>query len=338
MATVDVAYPNALLDFARLRQLDADALVAQVGLDRPALAEANARVGSDKVYALFDALAELTGDQTVGLSVAEATVPDSGALAIVRYAASNSTTIREVAQRAAELLTIVDDTNQAIFEEDEHTGRYGLVGPQPPTPINRFAVQYSLAQQYRVARLIAKKPFVPMAVHFVQPAPDKGGERFAEVFHCQNIRYAQPRDEIVLDVEVLSRGIVGADPALGRLLYSMAQARLAELPKQDSLEARARREIVTTLPEGAGLDLLAKRMSMSERTLQRRLKEAGLTHKALVNETRQGLAERMVLEGRMQQTDIAYLLGYSDTTAFARAFRRWFGQSPSAFCRAASEA
>ncbi len=335
MATVDVAYPNALLAFGRFHGLDVKSLRAAVGLDESVLAEENARVGSEKLYALFDLLAERLDNPTVGLRVAAETEPDSGALAIVRYAATNSSSIREVGQRAAELLTIVDDTNQCVFEEDEHVMRYALVGPNPPEGINRYAVQYSFSQQLRIARLIAVTPFSPVEVHFAHTAPVRGLDEYERAFHCKVIKFGQPRDELVFDAAVADQAVVGADLALGRLLFSMAQQRLADLP-EDTLEARARREVVATLVEGAGLDLLAKRMSMSERTLQRRLKEAGLSHKALVEDARRALAERMVKEGRMTQPDIAHLLGYSDTTAFARAFRRWFDQSPGEFQRGAS--
>lgn len=79
------------------------------------------------------------------------------------------------------------------------------------------------------------------------------------------------------------------------------------------------------------LTAIARRMRMSTRTLQRRLKFCGVDFEDLLDETRRGEALRLILEGEHTITEIAYRTGYSDPAHFTRAFRRWTGEAPSRF-------
>ena len=67
---------------------------------------------------------------------------------------------------------------------------------------------------------------------------------------------------------------------------------------------------------------------MSERTLQRQLAEHGITHSTLVDDIRRGLALKHIGDASVSITEIGYMLHFSDTTAFYRAFKRWTGESP----------
>lgn len=79
------------------------------------------------------------------------------------------------------------------------------------------------------------------------------------------------------------------------------------------------------------LPTIAKRMGMSTRTLQRRLKFCGIDFEELLDETRRSEALRLLCDGSHTMTEIAYRVGYSDPAHFTRAFRRWTGESPSRF-------
>jgi AraC-like DNA-binding protein len=78
---------------------------------------------------------------------------------------------------------------------------------------------------------------------------------------------------------------------------------------------------------------LARRLGMSPRTLQRKLKEANLSYTRLLDSVRREMAERYMADERLDLNDLAFLLGFSEQSAFQRAFRRWMGQSPGAWRR-----
>ncbi|MOA52784.1 HTH-type transcriptional regulator VirS [compost metagenome] len=95
---------------------------------------------------------------------------------------------------------------------------------------------------------------------------------------------------------------------------------------------RARHELARQLPEqGADLELLAQTLQLSPRTLQRRLREAGLSFSQLLDETREQLVLHYLRDPALELAEIAFLVGFSEAGSLARAFRRWTGQSPGAY-------
>jgi AraC-like DNA-binding protein len=133
----------------------------------------------------------------------------------------------------------------------------------------------------------------------------------------------------------LSRAALAAtmrttDSALSRALAGVAE-RLG-MREPPSIEVEIRGQLPALLAEGR-LDAssLARSLGMSERTLNRRLAEAGTTYQRVVDAFRAERAERMLLEARASSAQIAAALGFTDQTAFIRAFRRWKGATPGAW-------
>ena len=76
------------------------------------------------------------------------------------------------------------------------------------------------------------------------------------------------------------------------------------------------------------LEALAERYHVSARTMQRRLAEQGETFQAVLQRVRYQLAREYLADGRLELTEVAALLGYSEHSAFTRAFRQWAGVGP----------
>lgn len=108
------------------------------------------------------------------------------------------------------------------------------------------------------------------------------------------------------------------------------------LHTETDLLAQLQQCILDALPDGgATLDAIAARLGFSERTLQRRLQSLQLNFQQLVERLRFNAACRYLLQGGLPLTEIGYQLGYSEPSAFSRAFRRWSGVSPLAYRRRA---
>jgi AraC-like DNA-binding protein len=111
----------------------------------------------------------------------------------------------------------------------------------------------------------------------------------------------------------------------------MLAGELARLDKSDVI-ARCRAAVLEDLPSGeASAEDTAKQLHMSPRTLQRKLAEAQTTYVQLVDDTRKDLALRYIEDPRRSITDITFSLGFSQPSAFTRAFRRWTGLAPSEY-------
>lgn len=154
------------------------------------------------------------------------------------------------------------------------------------------------------------------------------------------VRFGAPLLRVEVPIAGLSLPISNRDPALFSLLNQQAEALLNVLPdQQDDFDIRVRDYLRKALPEGAPtLDGLAAALAMSARTVHRRLAERGMNFGALLQQTREQLARQYLDEGRISLSEVAFMLGYSQQSAFSRAFRHWTGQTPRQYLNRAGRA
>ena len=173
---------------------------------------------------------------------------------------------------------------------------------------------------------------MPKWIHFAHHRQSGLAER--ESFFGIAPRFGMEANRVMLDRSDLRR----RNPAADRRLYQILEHRMAALlPEQgdDDLILKVREEVAEALAVGADLNTVAKRLGLGVRTLQRRLRDCGLAYNDIVEEVRQAEAFRHLRHEDLQISEIAIRLGYSEVSAFDRAFRRWTSTSPLAFRREA---
>jgi AraC-like DNA-binding protein len=144
-----------------------------------------------------------------------------------------------------------------------------------------------------------------------------------------NIRSGHPWAGIRFDAALLKRPMTTADAMIEGLMRHYGDLRLAALPESQGEIRQLRREIARVLVKGeGGIEHLARATGTSVRTLQRRLKDAGLNYSELQDDVRKTLAFNLLENESLALGEIAFSLGYSDVSAFNHAFRRWAGHSP----------
>jgi AraC-like DNA-binding protein len=217
------------------------------------------------------------------------------------------------------VFTLID---QGPFVRIEHTLTGGAVQ-------HRHSAESTMAAQVVAAEQLTQMKLKPVAVefHHAEPASLKEHIRIFGLtpsFLC-------PVNAIVWPREALDRPVHAADAALSRVLSRHADALLAALPNiADSFADRLRAWLVRNLEEGeVTLGRAAADLKLSERSLQRRLAAERSSFDALLDEVRHTLALRYLEEPKVGISALAFRLGYSDASAFHRAFRRWTGTSPS---------
>jgi AraC-like DNA-binding protein len=146
------------------------------------------------------------------------------------------------------------------------------------------------------------------------------------------VRFSTTRTELVFEARLLALRIPEADPALAELLQRNAQALLGTSCNGNTVADAVRRAIAETSGPGElTLSAIARKLGTGARTLQRRLHEEGSSFHQLVHETRSTLAQNYLRKHNLAICEIAYLLGFSQPSAFHRAFQRWTGVTPRAF-------
>jgi AraC-like DNA-binding protein len=136
---------------------------------------------------------------------------------------------------------------------------------------------------------------------------------------------------MTLSLADVNKHLAGANPQLARLNDKVMIEYLSKLDKENIID-RVAATVVEMLPSGGVTDeKVATQLNMSGRSLQRRLQEGGTTFRRLIEEVRRGLAATYVRDPAVELVEIAFLLGFSDQSAFSRAFKRWTGHTPSEF-------
>jgi AraC-like DNA-binding protein len=185
----------------------------------------------------------------------------------------------------------------------------------------------------RCLRELAAAEIDPTEVRLPREAPAdaRGYRRF---FRCP-IRFGAEEVTLVYPAHILAVPCRAADPLLARILGKHAAEEIARLPADGTIETRVRAHIAQHLEHGAQeVAEVARLLGMSERTLRRRLREAGTGYRELLDEVRRERALMLADQAQHGATEIALRVGFEDGAAFARAFRRWTGHLPSDYLAA----
>jgi AraC-like DNA-binding protein len=176
-------------------------------------------------------------------------------------------------------------------------------------------------------RMMVGSQWAPQEVHFAHEAPEQTSEHH-RIFRCP-VLFGCETNALVIELSLAQQAVPAADQQLYLIMKQYLDQVLSEIPQEDSLFAAIRKAIAEAMRDGSPeLARVAKKLAIGPRTLQRRLREYGFDFKKLVEDTRQRFAVTYLKDRKNSLTEIAFLLGYSELSAFNRAFKRWTGLTP----------
>jgi AraC-like DNA-binding protein len=201
---------------------------------------------------------------------------------------------------------------------------------QPAMRAFRPAVDARLAALLSACREMVGPPVTPLLVQlsYRQPPDVKEYERFFGA----PLEFGCLASSFLLRSDDLARRVAVADQTLVGYLETLADQKLASIGAERSLRERVRRALWSELSERTPtLESVARGLGVSARTLQRQLRQEGVSFAKLLAELRREMAPSLLRDGQHGVSEVAFLLGYEDPSAFRRAFQRWFGRSPRSF-------
>jgi AraC-like DNA-binding protein len=318
------------LDYAASLGLDVDALLTRAGLPTPF--DSEARVNTATLLSLWEEAALRSGDAFFGLHAGEHYVA-AKSVQIVGFAARQARNLADCYAVTSELGRLTNEGSRIDW-----TLRAGGVGrldigaaagtPAWPRAYNEMALAAYLSTGRRWTGNPAMKP---LTVEF-QHAPVANVAEYVRLFGVEP-RFSAPINALTFDAASLDLPLSESDPALGAFLKQQARKQLGA--DADRLVDRVREAVRTELVAGARAAAIAKRLAMSERTLQRRLAEtqSGLGLKQIIDEERRLYAIDALTRVGASVADVAHACGFSDVASFREAFKRWTGTAPSAVKR-----
>ena len=150
-----------------------------------------------------------------------------------------------------------------------------------------------------------------------------------EQYFRAKVRFNQDKAQIQLTVSELSRPLRQGDQTLQELLKQQAEALLEKLPHATDMDQRLQQAILAGLQKNMfQIEAIARQMNLSVRKLQRYLQQQGKTYQQRMQEIRCMMAQQYLKDSRLSLQEIALLLGYSEQSAFQRAFKHWTAQTP----------
>lgn len=332
--TVSVACLQGLIDHLQRQGIAPEVLLAHAQLSPEVLSQRDQRIAASAYLTLLGEGVRLTGDPYLGLHLGEAVRP--GYYGVLGYLIMSCATLADALHRQARYASLVGNLGRVLLDDEpERPGTEALVAHswQPLlAQQQRHQSEETLAGWVSFGRWISGLDIAPTEVRFQHSAPPDTAEH-ARIFRCP-VLFDQPDNALVFPKRLLAAPLNQADAQVRGMLDAYADRLLAELNQGRSVLDQARLELARQLPEqGPNLEAIAAALALSPRTLQRRLREGGLSFSQLVDETRQQLALHYLRDPALELTEIAFLVGFSEPGSLVRAFRRWTGTSPGEYRR-----
>jgi AraC-like DNA-binding protein len=324
---VSVTLVRAIVEEVARSGASADDVLRAADLDPGLLDDPNARVDLAAYHALQARAIAVTGDAALGLHMAERTSLSS--FHMVGALAMHCRTIRhaiELLRRYRKLLSDVEPP-ELVEEEDAAFLTVGFLKSGTPDT-RRLSAEFGVAAMLRIARMVLGASLTPRFVEFAHPAPGHARE-YERVLGCPVI-FDGPATCIAFDRIILDARGFHANAELLRLLTSQAERKLAGLVST-SLAARVRvlvSELYQERGEKPQASVIARRLGMSARTLRRHLQDEGCSPAEVVEAAMADVARALLAEPGATIQDVADRLGFSEPSAFHRAFKRWTGLTP----------
>lgn len=322
---------------------DVDALFKQVGLEERDCIADDVLALSDKVSHLWELLIRESKDPLLALKLAWPRSLDRSVL--MSHIMQISPDISAAIENLVRFTPLVAPTLHSKVERLEDRTRVimHLQGKRRPVPQQRYDFIWCIALCI-IRRAAARSGLRPVQVNYAFPEPEMAQE-YVDRFGCP-VNFGMASNMIEFANADLVTPITAADPLagqwalgmLGDLARSQREMTLRMLTQPEQVEEtlsfslRVQRLLMGMLAKGEPLrEEVAKRLMMSERTLQRRLSEEGTNFTKLIDDTRREMAQRYLSNGRLPLKKLSFQLGFSDPSAFCRAYKRWFGHSPKQF-------
>lgn len=300
-------------------------LLAEANLTAAQINDPRASLVARNQARFLDVVARAMGDDLFGFHLAHGI--DLRQAGLLYYVIASSATILEGLQRGARFWSIANEGMKLELRAGRHLD-LSLQYVGTSRHVDRHQAECWAAMTVRLLGQIGTARVRPIRVRFVHRREAVPGE-MAKAFGGE-VEFGARIDDVRFERSAGAVPIAGADPYLNKMLVGYCEEALAHrTPKRGSFRGQAENAIVPLLPHGeASVEEVAGRLGLTQRTFARRLAAEGLTFSQLLDRLRLDLAQRYLAEAAISISEIAWLLGYQEVSAFSKAFKRWTGTTP----------
>jgi AraC-like DNA-binding protein len=327
--TFSIGHAAHLVEVLRDWHISADELLAGSPLSRTAIYEPSATIGVPTLVSMLERARQLTGHPALGAHIGLRT--RATLYGHVGFAVLSARNIREAIEVALAYGRLVTtglsvrfriEKGQASLTLDEHTD-FGSA--------RDIVVMTSLVALWQVSRSLTGREFTTSTFELALPEPEY---RIEQVVPGLRFRFNRPEHRLTFDARSLELPYLMPDPVSLRIARDQCERRLETLGFDAGVSARVRGLLAGTQRGLRSLEEVADALNRSPRTLKRQLAAQGLRFSALRDEERCERAMMLLRHQEASLAEVADQLGYSNASAFERAFLRWTGRTPAEWRRA----
>jgi AraC-like DNA-binding protein len=331
-STVAASIVTDMLDYLGRRGVVVDDVARAIDLNLAALSKPDQRVPGATVERLWEEAARRTLDPCLGLHMGES--HKSGALDILGYVVLSCRSARDVLDRLARYAVILNDglgvcvareVELTVCRFDALISLDNYLTRAPRHPIEAMCAGVTV-----VMRHLAEHAIEPREITLCHSAPADISEH-RRVFGL-DVRFDGAENRMAFLTSDLDAAVRSSNPALLEVFERHANAAIDQIDQQGPISRRVVRLLSERVKGTAPtLDELASALAMSARTVQRSLRLEGTSYQLLLDDVRRELAVRHLSVRGTSAAEVAFLTGFSEPSAFSRAFRRWTGTTPGAY-------
>jgi len=312
---------------ARMRELGIQVLplLSKAGLTAEQIDDPTARVKVQSQIKFLELCAVASHDDFLGFHVARDF--DLREIGLLYYVLSCSEILADALYKAERYSRIVNEGISLKISKGHETAiTFSYTGVTRRS--DQHQLEFWITSLLRICRQLTSRRLVPSRIRIMHNRA-KTPVEFRSFLGCE-VEFGSNADEVVFSRTVTLLPIVSADPHLNELLIQYSEDALVHRKlDRSTLRSSAENAIALLLPHGkARAAEIARRLGMSPRTLARRLASEGLTFSGILDEQKVALARSYLADGDLPVSQIAWLLGYREVSAFTHAFKRWTGTTP----------
>ena len=310
---------------AKAARLDLEPLLKKANLTLHQIDDPGVRLRVRDQINFLNLAANALQDDFLGFHLA--LTPDLREIGFLYYVSASSEMLGEALRRGARYSSIVNEgISLKLIDSRDVVITFDYVGVS--RHLDRHQIEFFVTSLILLSRQLTGVRLVPNRVRFIHRRGTTCSE-YLEFFGT-NVEFGAEIDEVAFAATSKNMPVVSADPYLNKLLIAYCEEALCRrIASRGSFRSNVENAIVPLLPHGkARADEVARRLGVSQRTFARRLSLEGPTYSDVVKSLRSDLAKRYLTDKALSISQIAWLLGYQEVSAFTHAFKRWTGKTP----------
>jgi len=307
--------------------INADALLCNTGLSKDAIFDETGQISYEQSITLINNAVELS--QVDGLGLQIGACENTSSYGLMGYAMSCAPNMKEAAEVA---IKYQKASPSLISMSLEHAGDHShvlLTSPQPLGTEVTFLVEEVFSAIKRSFYFLAGKNITPQAVHFSYEEPSYS-QLYKNIFDCPLIFNAS-ENKIVYRQQDLDTPTLQGNVVAQKVANSLCEKYIAQHHVEDNMVQRVRAVLLNSPGGFPNEDKVAQKIGIHPRNLRRQLKSSHTSFQKIFDGVREQLAIEYLQKSSLALDDIADLVGFSDSSNFRRAFKRWTGKVPSAY-------